>query len=417
MANLDFEVVVVGAGPAGLAAACTAAEAGRQVGLVEETPWLGGQVWRGQQSSPSLAAAGRWFNRLERCGAVLVDRTCVLAAPEPGLLLAEREGRPASIRWRKLILATGARELFLPFPGWTLPGVMGAGGLLNLVKHGWPVQGKRVVVAGSGPLLFAAAEGLVKRGATVALLAEQAPWSRIVRFGLGLCRYPPKLCQAVQLKVRLRKTVCRFGTWPKRADGNQELKSVTVTNGRQSWTLACDLLACGFGLVPNTELALALGCELREDFVRVDRWQATSVPQVYCAGECTGIGGADCAQVEGQIAGWAAAGELSRAEALFAQRASWHRFRSNLEKTYDLRPELKFLADGETKVCRCEDVSWERLRQFQSWREAKLHARCGMGPCQGRVCGPVTKALLGWGAESVRPPVCPAKVESLIARP
>jgi NADPH-dependent 2,4-dienoyl-CoA reductase/sulfur reductase-like enzyme len=190
---------------------------------------------------------------------------------------------------------------------------------------------------------------------------------------------------------------------------------VTLTDGRRTWSEDCDLLACGFGLVPNVELALALACELNEGSVKVDSMQATSVPNVYCAGEPTGIGGADAALVEGQIAGYAASDQSSRAKPLLSRRASWHRFRSALAESFALRPELKLLATDETIVCRCEDVPLGRLRQFQTWREAKLHARCGMGPCQGRVCGPATAEILGWGTESVRPPICPARVSSLIS--
>jgi len=310
---------------------------------------------------------------------------------------------------------TGARELFLPFPGWTLPGVIGPGGLLSLAKHGWPVQGKRVAIAGSGPLLLAAAEGLLKQKARIVEIVEQAPWGKVARFGLSLWRHKGKLWQGAKLKATLRGVRSTFGAWPIRAQGAEQVRSVTFRDGHRTWSLECDLFACGFGLVPNVELALALGCELQAGFVKVDPWQATSVPNVFCAGEPTGIGGADCALVEGQIAGYAAAGRQSRAEALWPQRFSWHRFRSSLANAFALRAEVKTLASPDTIVCRCEDVPLSQLRQFTGWREAKLHSRCGMGPCQGRVCGPATKEVFGWGMESVRPPVCPARVQSLIA--
>jgi NADPH-dependent 2,4-dienoyl-CoA reductase/sulfur reductase-like enzyme len=233
---------------------------------------------------------------------------------------------------------------------------------------------------------------------------------------VGLWRHPEKLWQGFKLKFGLRDVPFAFGGWPVLAEGTEQLQRVTFSDGQRTWRTDCDLLACGFGLVPNVELPLALGCELNEGFVRVDQRQATSVPNVFCAGEPTGIGGADSALVEGQIAGYAAAGKLERAETLLPQRASWHRFRTSLAKAFALRPELRSLATPETIVCRCEDVSLAQLRPFDHWREAKLHARCGMGPCQGRVCGPATTTLFGWGMESVRPPVCPAKVHSLISQ-
>ena len=204
-----FNIVVVGAGPAGLAAACAAAESGQRVALVDETPWLGGQIWRGHPANegvpqpnaesedsssedaaaaPAGAEARRWLARFRNSGARLLAGTTVIAAPEPGLLLAEQDGAPCQIRWQRLVLATGARELFLPFPGWTLPGILGPGGLQALVKNGWLLQGQRVLVAGSGPLLLAVADGLRRHKARIVGIVEQAPRSKVLSFGLGLWR-------------------------------------------------------------------------------------------------------------------------------------------------------------------------------------------------------------------------------------
>jgi NADPH-dependent 2,4-dienoyl-CoA reductase/sulfur reductase-like enzyme len=414
--EFEFEIVVVGAGPAGLAAASTAAESGKRVAVLDDTPWLGGQIWRGQQATPSLPQAQRWIGRFRLSGATVLDKTSAIASPRPGVLLAEHLDGPREVRWQKLILATGARELFLPFPGWTLPGVVGPGGLQALVKNGWPIKGQRVVVAGSGPLLLAIADGVKNYGARIVSINEQASWSRLVEFGLGLLAHPAKLLQGAQIKWNLMGVPHRFGVWPVRAEGEEQIRSVVLTDGQRTWTEDCDILACGFNLVPNVELALALGCQLNEGFVQVDTWQATNVPDVYCVGEPTGVGGADCALVEGQIAGYAASGKRSEAEALFVRRSSWHQFRAAMARAFELRPELKFLAQDDTLICRCEDVSLGRIKRFGGWREAKLHSRCGMGPCQGRVCGAAAKVILGWGMESVRPPVLSARVESLISQ-
>ncbi len=413
--KLEFDIVVVGAGPAGIAAACAAAESGRRVAVLDDTPWLGGQIWRGQPARPAIAQARKWIERFRNCGATLLDRTSVIASPRRGVLLAEHPEGPREVHWHHLVLATGARELFLPFPGWTLPGVIGPGGLQALVKNGWPIRGQRVVLAGSGPLLPAVADGVKKFGARILSLNEQAPLSSVLNFTVTLLAHPAKLWQGAQIKRRLLGVPYRFNAWPVRADGADQVRSVTLTDGRRTWTEDCELFACGFHLVPNVELALALGCELDGEFVRVDKWQATGVADVYCAGEPTGIGGADCALVEGRIAGYAAAGRRAQAEALFAPRASWHHFRAALARAFALRSELKSIAADDTLVCRCEDVPLGRLRAFGGWRDAKLQSRCGMGPCQGRVCGAATKVILGWGMGSVRPPVLPARVESLIS--
>jgi len=413
--GLNFEVVVVGAGPAGIAAACRAAEAGARVAVVDDTPWLGGQIWRGEEKANTNPQAQTWLTRLRNSGAVVLGETSVVAAPVAGLLLAEHPTGPREVRWKKLIVATGARELFLPFPGWTLPGVAGPGGLLALAKNGWPVKGQKVVVAGSGPLLLACAVGLQKLGALIVSINEQAPRAAVNRFGLGLWRHPDKLAHAVQLKLALRGIPYRFGVWPASADGQDKLERVTLTDGVRTWTEQCDCLACAFGLAPNVELPLALGCALQNGFVQADEFQRTSAINIFCAGEPTGIGGADRALVEGQIAGLAAAGKQSDATSLILQRAKWNRFRAALEQAFSLRAELKRLASDDTLLCRCEDVTLGEVRQYSSWREGKLHSRCGMGACQGRICGAASKVLLGWGMESVRPPVLPARVESLVS--
>ncbi|MGA2246842.1 MAG: FAD/NAD(P)-binding oxidoreductase [Verrucomicrobiota bacterium] len=413
--EFEFEIVVVGAGPAGLAAASAAAECGRRVALVEGTPWLGGQIWRGQPPNFSSPQARRWFEKFRRSGAALLDRTSVIASPGRGRLLGEHPAGPREIRWEKLILAPGARELFLPFPGWTLPGVIGVGGLQTLVKNGWPVAGKKIVVAGTGPLLLAAADGLKRHGSEIISIAEQAPFSRVASFGLKLLAHPRKVFQGFGLRLRLAGVPYRFGVWPVQADGVDQVRSVTLTDGRKKWTEECDVLACGFNLTPNVELPLALGCELSGGFVGVNQWQETSAKGIYCAGEPTGIGGADCALTEGRIAGYAAGGEASKAAAWFNQRASWHRFRAALSETFRLRCELKSLAPDNVLLCRCEDVTLGRVKSFGGWREAKLQTRCGMGACQGRVCGAAANVIIGWGLESVRPPVLPARVQSLIS--
>jgi hypothetical protein len=148
----------------------------------------------------------------------------------------------------------------------------------------------------------------------------------------------------------------------------------------------------------------------------VDAWQAASVQGIYCAGEPTGVGGADCALVEGQIAGYAAASQAARAQELFGRRAAWHRFRAALGEAFALRAELKTLGAEDTLMCRCEDVSLGQMRRHDNWRDAKLQTRCGMGSCQGRICGAAAKVVLGWGMESVRPPVLPARVQSLLIK-
>src|SRR5215472_17746183 len=199
-----FDVVVIGGGPAGLAAAVRAVECGVSVAIVDDNRALGGQIWREDSERTHTKEAEDWRRRAARAGVTALFGTRVFQTPEPGVLFAESADGFCQLGYKTLVLATGARERFLPFPGWTLPNVMGAGGLQALVKSGLPIAGKRVVVAGSGPLLLAVAAYLRKHGASVALVAEQADGAAVTRFGLQLAMRPGKLLQAIQLRAGLR---------------------------------------------------------------------------------------------------------------------------------------------------------------------------------------------------------------------
>lgn len=407
------DVLIVGAGPAGLAAAYRAASAGLRVAVVDDNPHAGGQIWRGEQSKPGSREAQIWFERIRSVNIRFIPGARIFQQTQPRQLLAETPGGVTELNYTSLILATGARERFLPFPGWTLPNVMGAGGLQALVKTGLSIARKKVVVAGSGPLLLAVADYLRERGADVLLIAEQAPASRLARFGLNLFG-AGKSTQAFELKRRLKGVKYLHGCWPVAAHGEEKLTSVALSRGSKTWRVECDYLACGFHLVPNLELAELLECRIENGTVRVDEFQQTSVTNVYAAGEATGIGGLELSLVEGEIAGLAASGKRDEAKKLFSVREKQRGFARILNETFALRNELRDLVKSETLVCRCEDVSFGQLKCNQSWREAKLQTRCGMGPCQGRVCGPAVEFLLGWRVESVRPPIFPVRVESLV---
>jgi len=415
-APVDHDVLVVGAGPAGLAAAWRAASEGAGVAVVDDNPNAGGQIWRGEETKPASTEAQIWLERLRSVNIRFIRGARIFQQAQPGAVSAETAAGVVELNYKNLILATGARERFLPFPGWTLPNVLGAGGLQALVKTGLPIEGKKVVVAGSGPLLLAVAAYLRERGANVLLIAEQAPASRLARFGLHLLNEKTKRRSAGELRRKLKGIRYLTGCWPVAAQGAEKLETVTLQRGRKRWQVACDYLACGFHLVPNLELAELVGCKIENGAVSVDEFQQTSVAQVYAAGEATGIGGLELSLVEGEIAGLAAAGKRSEAEKLFGERARGRKFARILSETFALREELRHLVKGETIVCRCEDVSFERLRAYDSWRAAKLQTRCGMGPCQGRVCGAAVEFLFGWRVESVRPPILPVRVESMLCK-
>lgn len=410
-----FDTLVIGAGPAGLAAAHAAASGGASVGVIDDNPQSGGQIWRGGAHKQHAQLPRRLWSDLQAANNVgFMLQTRVLYPLEPGRLLAQTSRASTVLEYRQLILATGARELLLPFPGWTLPGVTGAGGLQALVKGGYPVAGKRVVVAGSGPLLLAVAATLREHGANVVAIVEQAALPRLALFALGLLATPGKLTQALQLAGSLRGVPYHRASHVRAARGDGFLQEIELQQGGQRTGIACDYLACGYGLTPNNELAMALGCATFRQSVLVDHWQQTSLPGVYCAGEGTGIGGVDLALAEGRIAGLAAVGRHGDAQRHFGERARGQGFARRLARAFALRNEVRALADEDTIVCRCEDVSHGELRQHANWRSAKLQTRCGMGPCQGRICGSATGELYGWRPDAVRVPLSPARVDSII---
>lgn len=410
-----FDVLVIGGGPAGMAAAASAADCGVRVGIVDDNPALGGQIWRTSPEHGLPADAVKWHSLIQERAVTVFSGMKIVHQPETGVLLTEGAVDAFELRYRNLILATGARERFLPFPGWTLPNVMGVGGLQAMVKSGLPIRGKRVVVAGTGPLLLAVAAYLCQHGAEIPLICEQASWSRLAGFAIALIGQPGKIGHALKLKKDIAGVPLALNSWPLAAHGQNALQRVTIFRAGRSETIACDYLACGFHLVPNTELAALLGCQLRNGYVLVDELQRTTVPGIFSAGEPTGIGGVELSLIEGQIAGHAAAGRSGKAQELFGARRKFRRFARSLDQAFCLRDELRKLPSQDTIVCRCEDVRHSRVSEHTSWRAAKLYTRCGMGACQGRICGPATEFLFRWKADSVRPPIFPARVESLAA--
>jgi NADPH-dependent 2,4-dienoyl-CoA reductase/sulfur reductase-like enzyme len=382
VAQRSFDVAVVGAGPAGIAAAVAASRSGARVALIDDNPAPGGQIWRGGASAPHHPEAGHWLDELSKSGATFIAGTRVFYAHN-GALEVESDHSLCQLLYGKLILATGAR--------------------------------KRVVVAGTGPLLLAVAAYLSERGADVLCICEQAPISQLRAFALALASFPRKLVEAAQLRFRSRRAPYFTSTWPVAAIGQERLQSVQISDHHRVREIECDFLACGFHLVPNLELARALGCRVMDGCVEVSEFQETSQPGVYCAGEPTGIGGMELAIVEGQIAGYAAAGRIISAKQLLATRARNRKVVSALKEAFALRPELATLAKSDTLLCRCEDISLADAQKHASWRAAKLHSRCGMGPCQGRVCGAAAEFLFEWTMDSSRPPIFPVRCSSLAA--
>lgn len=405
------DVAVVGAGPAGLAAAEAAASQGSKVCILDETFRPGGQIWR-HMPGEAPAAAKRLLESAAFANVKVFSGVSVFDGWREGdawQLAASGSKGMMTVQAAKLVLACGAREAFAPFPGWTLPGVMGAGGGQALLKEGLDLRGDPTLVAGSGPLLLQVAATALEHGARLEGILEQAPWSRLYGMAPVLATRPAKAVQALQLGwALLGKAYCP-GWWVEEALGSERLEAVRVTDGRRRKTISCLWLFCGLGMVPNLELGRHLGCALGREAFKADDAQLTSLPGVYAAGEVCGVAGVDAALAEGRIAGLAAAGAWHPASAearrLVRNRARARAMGRRLLELFAPRQELLALPRPDTLVCRCEDVAFEAIDPAWGARETKLCTRAGMGPCQGRVCGPILARHFGHGLDTVRLPV------------
>ncbi|MEM5297559.1 FAD-dependent oxidoreductase [Burkholderia sp. JPY481] len=417
-----FDIVVIGGGPAGLNAARAAAQAGATVAQIDDNPRAGGQIWRQGPTYPPQAPLHALLAALQSQQNFTYWPSTRVVAPlgAQALLLESAEHGGVSITYDRLILATGARERLLPFPGWTLPGVTGAGALQALIKGGMPVRGERIVIAGSGPLLMAALATAREAGAHVIAVVEQASAAEVARFGVSLLREPAKLRQAISLTRGFAGLRYWTGSIVREARGAERVQQVTIRRGERDETLDCDRLACGYGLLPNVTLAQALGCAINDaGEIVVDAGQRTSLERVYAAGECTGVGGAELACAEGEIAGLvasgAAAAQRAALTALVLQRARWRGFGARVAASFALGEAARTPPADATLLCRCEDVSVGEVRRCADWRDAKLQTRCGMGPCQGRICGAAASLYFGWPAAAARPPFSPAQIGTLMS--
>ena len=412
------DLLIIGAGPAGMAAALAAAPSGMRIVVVDDNPAPGGQIWRDGPGVdlPPLArqhrdALARHANIEVLSGTRVVGLGDRASAGDAASLILENATHGWTQHTRRLILCTGARELLLPFPGWTLPGVTGAGGLQALIKGGVDVRGQRIVIAGTGPLLLAAARTARKAGAQVLRVAEHTSWRALAAFAAQLVRWPAKALQA----PTLLHPGLRAHTHVLEALGTTQVQAVRLQRGSGTEQLECDRIACGFGLIPNTHLGQMLGCTVQKNQgIQVDALMQTTVRGVYAAGECTGFGGSERALVQGTMAGHAAAGNSAAAHALQSELARWNRFADALHRHFPLRADaIAALPRADTLVCRCEDVAHGDLQPRSSWIDAKLHTRCGMGACQGRICGAATQVLYGWTPQPARHLLSPARMSTL----
>lgn len=456
----SYPLVIIGAGPAGLCAAIAAAQLGVKALVLDEQPSPGGQVYRAIAHAPAARAEllGADYRRgaelveaFESCGAEYWSETTIWslnARKQIGIL---RHGRAAIVEADRVIVASGTMERPVPFPGWTLPGVMNAGAAQILMKTAGIVPANGTVIAGAGPLPLLVAWQYLRAGVAVKAVLELCPHG-------NLWRAAPRLLQALSagdyIARGLKYTAALlragvpiyYGSSDLRAEGSDRVEAVTWTNSRlgvnRPKAIATDSLLVHFGVIPRTNLTKAAGCKHVWDRgqqcwrPQVDRWGNTSVPGLAVVGDNAGIGGALSAERSGRLAALAAACSLqlvdrAQRDRLGRDDLDWMqkdlRVRPFLEALYRLPDSLLVPADDDTTVCRCEEITAGQIRAavrdgHTDPNHVKFYLRCGMGPCQGRQCAATVAHLVAaerqrpvsdFAPFRVRPPIRTLSIEQL----
>jgi NADPH-dependent 2,4-dienoyl-CoA reductase/sulfur reductase-like enzyme len=419
---MTVELAVIGAGPAGMAAAVLASELGLETVLIDEQAAPGGQIYRAiERAEPGAPLGPDYLTGRPLVAALRASRvdyrpgTTLWHLDPEGALFLETCGRSETLTARRILLATGALERPAPIPGWTLPGVMTVGAAQILLKSAGLVPEGRVVLAGQGPLLYLVAAQLARSGAAPLALFETAPIENYLgamqTFG-GLGAGRRVLIKGLGLLSAIKRAgvPIRRGVRGLRAVGRRRIERIVWEGGE----LAADYLLLHEGVIPNVHVSLAL--QLRHEWDEaqlcwrpsLDAWGQTSLPNIAIAGDGGGISGAEAAVLSGRLAALDAAmwlGHIGAAErdrraapirlALDHERAA----RRFLDRLYRPAPSVMVPAEDEVIACRCEEVSVGQIRRAarlgaQSPHQIKAFTRCGMGPCQGRMCGPVVAAIV-----------------------
>lgn len=423
------DLLVVGAGPAGMSAAITARQYGLEVLVVDEQPSPGGQIWRAIEAVTGKARAeilGKAYRdgadvvrQFRASGAVYEPRTQVWQLESGPRAYMTRDGNATSVDADAVLLATGAQERPVPFPGWDLPGVMTVGAAQILLKTSGQIPEKPVWIAGSGPLVLLYAVQLLRAGGQIAGFLDTTPsgnvadsWTSLTKAVFGA---PKEMLKGVRWildlkrKVHYIRNVCEI-----EAIGNDAIEHLryTMANGK-SVMVDAELLLIHEGVVPTIHPTLALGCrhiwnaDQKSFTPDIDNWGETSEPGVFVAGDSAGIGGATAACRRGEIAALRVAAKSGRLAEAEAARAS-EPIRRQLKRALAARPFLDnfyrprpaiFAPSDKTLACRCEEVTVASIRElaFSGQRDpnqVKASTRSGMGPCQGRQCNYTVASIL-----------------------
>lgn len=452
------ELVIIGGGPAGLAAAASAAQAGVECLLIDEQATPGGQIYRAVGTIPDQRA--RLLGPDYRCGRELVEQFNESGASYlPGTTLwnlnAQREigilceGKASRMRADRIIIASGAMERPVPFPGWTLPGVMTAGAGQILLKSSGLVPGNGLVLAGVGPLLLLLAWQYLQAGVTIYAILDMAPsgnlWKALPHLPGALLTHH-YILKGLRYQLALKRAGVRFfkGASNLRAVGSDSLEAVEFSHRGGKQRIEIPLLLNHFGVIPDSHLSRCAGCDHRWDSAQLcwrpvtDEWGNSSLDSIAVVGDGAGIGGAVAARHAGRVTGFESVRALGRMSARQRDAAAFEdqrwmrddlRVRPFLEALF--RPSSALLSEpkDETLVCRCEEINAGAIRSairagHKDANQIKFLTRCGMGPCQGRQCDNAVSQLVARelgvdmmvaGGYRIRPPIRPLTIEQLAA--
>lgn len=421
--TVDF--AIVGAGPAGMAAATLSAELGLDTMLIDEADAPGGQIYRAIERAPAASPlgadyrAGRQLAQALRGSAALYRPATTVwhidPAADPGATLSlSADRRSETVAARRILVATGAIERPVPIPGWTLAGVMTVGAAQILLKTADFVPEGHAVLAGQGPLLYLAALQLVRAGAPPLAVLETTPranYAAAARHSRGLWAGRRDLVRGLALICGLSRAgvALRRGVRGLRALGRHRVECVAWDGGE----IAADHLFVHEGVIPNTQISLGLELAHRWDEEQLcwrpvtDEWGRTSLGTIAIAGDGGRIAGARAAALSGRLAALDAALLLGRINETERDRRA-RPIRTDLARERAIRPFLDALyrpADNvlnppDTVIaCRCEEISAGQIRRAVRLgavgpNQVKAFLRCGMGPCQGRLCGPIVSAVI-----------------------
>jgi NADPH-dependent 2,4-dienoyl-CoA reductase/sulfur reductase-like enzyme len=458
---MSFDLAIVGAGPAGMAAAVQAAQTGLRTIVFDEQGAPGGQIYRGVEAAcaqrPAVVdwigddyRAGLENVRAFRASGVQYEPATTVwqIDPERRVFVTGPSGARA-VPARIVLIATGALERPMPVPGWTLPGVMTCGAAQILLKTAGAVPDGRIVLAGGGPLVVLLAWQLLNAGVKVDAILDTMPRGNVARAAYHVLPFmaaPDYYSKGLTILTDLRRAGVRMskGVADLRLHGDGAVREVSCSADGEALRLPADVVLLHQGVVPNLNLPLSLRCDYRWNEAQrafhpvVDAWGGTSLPGILIAGDGAGIAGARSAELGGRLAALEAArrlGRISKAQRNERSRGvRWNRVRDHwarpfLETLFRPGDATVVPGDDATLACRCENVSAGDLRRMVAQgcpgpNQMKAFSRSGMGPCQGRLCGLTVSELIAAergeavpsvGYYRIRPPVKPLTVGELAA--